>query len=191
MDVLRRAQWCALVIGVLACPVLGAQGQQSERDAVVKSFKEYIKGYMQSYETDERQRTEKLGGGWAKLEFRPEPDYKIDVTATNSLLSPYAGVCEFTMVRRWTDFHATKEEADKDGNLIHSSSMKHRHTYAFQDGRWVPTLRQNHESFLNKWFNCDACNVKTGEPLDDPEGCWEPDTKHPVKTCEEQSAGGG
>jgi hypothetical protein len=89
------------------------------------------------------------------------------------------------MISRWTSVHKTEEEARKDNNFVYVSTTKHRHTYGFQEGHWVPTLRQFYEPALNEWFNCDECSTRTGEPFNDSKGCWEPDTKHPVKGCNE------
>jgi type II secretory pathway pseudopilin PulG len=174
------------IVGLLACPGVPAQDQKSEREAVVKSFKQYIKDYMDSYKTDKRERVQEFGAGWAKEYFAPDSNYGIDVKATDSLISPYSGVCEFTIMRRWTAYHVTKEDAEKDNNFINAQSVKHKHTYAFQEGRWVPSGRQYHSDFPYKWYDCDLCQ-KTGEPLVfDVMGCWEPDAKHPVIECKGQ-----
>jgi hypothetical protein len=185
MKCLRKFAWIAFV-GLLACPGMFPQDQKSERDAVVKSFKQYIKDYMDSYKTDRRERVNQLGGGWAKEYFAPDSNYGIDVKATDSLISPYSGVCEFTMTRRWTAYHSTKEDAEQDNNFINVESVKHKHTYAFQEGHWVPSARRNYFDFFHKWYDCDVC-TKAGEPVKfDVMGCWEPDAKRPVIDCKGQ-----
>jgi len=109
---LCRLAWIA-IIGLLLCPVVFSADEKAEREAVVSSFKQYIRDYMDSYKTDKRERVNRLGGGWAKEYFAPDSHYGIDVKATDSLISPYSGVCEFTMTRRWTAYHATKEDAEQ------------------------------------------------------------------------------
>jgi len=172
----------SLAAGVLACAATRAQDQKPERDAVVKSFKQYIKDYVDSYKTHKRVRFLAKENGGVKADFEPDQNYSIDVKTTDSLISPYIGVCEFTMMIRTTAVHTTIEEAEKDNNFIHVETLKHRHTYAFQEGHWVPTLRQNYWDYYHEWHSCDECNA--GEPKNDIHGCWELDAKHPVTECE-------
>lgn len=188
MNRLHKPALITIVAGALLGSLLHAQDQKAERDAVVKSFKQYIESYIQSYKTDNHERVHKAVAGWVRGYYLPDRNYNIDIRSTDSLISPYTGICEFTLVSHWTDFHKTKEEAERDDNFIRVESDKHRHTYAFQDGHWVPTLRQYYWPFEHEWLNCDECIVKTGEPLNDPEGCWEPNAKHPVTACAEQAS---
>ena len=92
-------------------------------------------------------------------------------------------MCEFTLIRHSTALHATKEEAEKDDDFVRVDLAKHKHTYAYQDARWVPTSRQNYNELLSAWFDCDDPDSKTGEPLNqnDSYGCWEEGAKHPLK----------
>jgi hypothetical protein len=124
-------------------------------------------------------------GGWAKWSFEPVGPPNIDVRKSDSLISPYTGVCEFTLAKYYTALHKSAEEARADDKFVGEEESKHRHTYAFQDGHWVPTLRQYYYSVLDKWYDCDECNVRTGEPFGDIDGCWEPEAKHHLKPCSE------
>ena len=122
---------------------------------VVKSFKQYVYDYLASYKTNRRELVDKLGGGWAKMYFIPSGGLGVDVRKTDSLVSPYVGVLEFTMTRPFTAFHKTKAEAEVDNNFIQSTTTKHRHTYAFQDGAWSPTSYQCNLVGLDKWLDCE------------------------------------
>jgi hypothetical protein len=186
---LRKLGWIA-IMGLLMCPSVFAQDQKSERDAVVKSFKQYIKDYIDSYKTDKRQKifyrepNPQLGlkGGWGKVFFEPQSGYGIDVKVTDSLVSPYSGVCEFTMTVHSIALQDTKEQAEKETNF-NVTTVKHKHTYAYQEGHWTPVGRQYHSDYPDKWYDCDSCNVYTHEHLEELYGCWEPDAKHPVTEC--------
>ena len=54
----------------------------------------------------------KLRGGCVKELHRIEKNYSSEVQKTNSLVSPYIGICEFIIIRSFTDFHKTKEAAE-------------------------------------------------------------------------------
>ncbi len=145
----------------------------SEADPV-KSFKTYITKHFESYKVDNRERLAKLGGGWAMQYYEPSEEYNIDVQTTNSLISPFIGICEFTLTRNYTGFHSSKEEAKKDGKFRKSDRRNHIHKYAFQEGKWVVTSRRS-----QKYDNSYDCNeaIKGGEQKGDTNhyGCWEKD----------------
>jgi hypothetical protein len=132
---------------ILLMPSIFIGDEKADQDGV-KAFKQYVSGYMTSYETDKREQVVKLGGGWVKMRFEPVGVPNIDVRKTDSLISPYIGVCEFTLARHYTAFHPSREAAQADDQLVNGGETKHKHTYAFQDGHWVPTLRQNYDAFL-------------------------------------------
>lgn len=173
----------ALAVSLLIGSFVFAQNQVAEQKAAVKSFKQYIENFMQSYEEGKHERVRRgYPNMWYKEDFSLKGNYSIDVRSTNSLIFPIKGFCEFTLVRHSTAWHLSKENAESDNNFVLTQPpVKHRHTYAFQDGHWVPILRQ-HYSFENEWMNCDDC--KDGEPVYyDEYGCWEPNAQHPVAAC--------
>lgn len=157
--------------------------EQTDQD-VVAAFKKYIADYMASYGSDKRELVAHLGGGWVNEQFQPAGEPSIDVRRTDSLISPFAGTCEFTLVRSRTDFHSSESDAKSDGSFDHTDSTKHRHSYAYQDGHWVPVSREHFFPSLNKWYDCDECNTTSGAPLGDIDGCWEPGAMHHLKPCE-------
>ncbi len=165
---LRSYKLNLLALVVLSAAVPGAHAAAAQSDAdVVKSFKNYVAGYMVSYKTDRREYVGNLGGGWAKIYFEPSGDSSIDVRKTDSLVSPYMGVLEFTLIKHFTAFHKTRAEAEADNSFTQSTEARHRHTYASQDGTWVPKSRQNYVAILNEWSDCE-------QPSD---GCLEEDAK--------------
>jgi hypothetical protein len=124
---------------------------------VVASFKKYVTDYITSYKIDgHAQVVPVVGGKWRKQDFEPGT-YSVDVKRTNSLVSPYVGMLNFSMTMRYTADHRTRAEAEKDGNFIGSGVFLHRHVYALQDGAWVPTSRQETTSPDHAnlgWWDC-------------------------------------
>lgn len=166
---LRKLAWIAIV-GLLVCPVVLAADEKAEREAVVSSFKQYVKDYVDSYKTDRREQVHdiqgRLGntGTWVIGSFGPVRDgYSIDIRKTDSLISPYVGVLEFELVGHETRVHASKEEALADNDFGPETEgfvIEHRHTYAFQDGKWVPKSRQRYDGIDKEWEDCvphDGC----------------------------------
>lgn len=180
----RQVSLVLLILLILLAPSSLAGDEKAEEEAV-KAFKQYVADFMGSYETGKHELAVKLDGGWVKWHFEPVGTPSIDVRKTDSLISPYAGVCEFTLAKYFTALHKSAEEAQADDKFVGSSESKHRHTYAFQEGHWVPISRQHYDSHFKSWFDCDECNVHTGAPFDDIDGCWEPDAKHHLKPCNE------
>ena len=140
-----------------------------DKNAVVNSYKQYISNFMESYKTDNRENIFFVDGlGWRKKIFEPKTDFEIDVRATDSLISPYIGTCDFTLITHLTAFHKTKAEAEQDRVFVTENTMKHRHTYALQDDIWVPKSRQHYYAALNDWFDCnkdgeeDGCDEREG-----------------------------
>lgn len=158
---MRRAKLAATIMVLATSASVHITLAQSSSD-VVASFKKYVADYMNSYKTDRREMVRLLGGGWAKEYFEPLPDAGIDVRKTDSLVSPYMGVVEFTLITRYTTFHKTRTEAEADNNFVQTRQTKHRHTYAYQDGSWVPKTRQNCLPMLDEWYECNEYD-----------GCWE------------------
>jgi hypothetical protein len=87
--------------------------------------------------------------------FQPvQSSVSIDVERTTSLVSPYIGTLEFQMVEHYTAFHETREDAEADSAFVNSQVKTHKHSYAYQDGKWVPKTRKYVVNGLGM-FDCD------------------------------------
>lgn len=141
---------------------------------VVSSFQKYITDFMASYKTNNREMVSELGGGWAKEVYRPLGEPSIDIKKTDSLISPYVGICQFTLRADRTAFHKTKEEAAKDSKFVDSIDRDHRHRYAYKSEKWVSTAREYHTQVderidLGEWYDCNEVVDSCGNLY----GCWE------------------
>ena len=140
---------------------------------------------MQSYKTDKRDYVFGLkNGSWRKVFFEPAGSPRIDVRRTNSLISPYTATCEFELFEYYTAPHYSEKDARADNVPLETKKVQHRHTYAFQSGRWVVKTRQHFYAFLGSWDTCDDCWAKSMKPTTDQNGCWEPDTSYNLNSCE-------
>jgi hypothetical protein len=146
----------------------------SDQKTVVASFKEFITKHIASYKTNRRERVLKFGGGWAKRFIEAEADYNIDIQTTTSLVSPYVGVCEFSLKEHLSMFHPNKNDALQDDKPATSTSTKHKHTYAYQDGKWVIKTRLHYSDVSDKWLDCNEV-IPEGENKGQSNifGCWE------------------
>ncbi len=134
---LARRWWLVVLAGSLCFA-------QSDDKQVVDSFKGYMQHHFDSYKTNRRERVTLLGGGWVKEYYEPDASSAtFDVQRTSSLVSPYLGKLNFRLRAHYTAFHKTREEAAGDSNFTQVSSTLHMHTYAYQDGKWVPQARKH------------------------------------------------
>ncbi len=173
---IKRRFIMILVAAAIAVSLNGQDSPSSSSD-VVSSFRQYIRDYMASFKTDGRERVFFVEGqGWRKMTYAPKGDPSIDVRKTDSLISPYLGTCEFTLVGSATAFHPTEAQARTDTTMNEVTANDHRHSYAFQDGHWV--VKKREAKMFNDWYSCDQCNTNTGKYLGDIHGCWEQDTKN-------------
>jgi hypothetical protein len=138
------------VMLLLVIPVVA----QSDAE-VVASFKKHLADYAVSFKTDRRESVRETSGGWRKNYYEVGDNYSIDLQRTASLVSPYVGTVEFHFVMHSTAFHKTREEAEADNKFISSESFRHRHSYAYQDSAWVLNLREEYNSLIDEWWNCD------------------------------------
>ena len=145
---------------------------EKSSDDPVLEFEKYLRDHFESYKINSRERVTKLGGGWVKEQYSLEGEYSYDVQTTNSLISPYKGICEFTLKRSYTDFHKSKESALLDNKFINSDEKKHRHNYLFQKGKWIVSERKN--KGYSKWYDCNEI-IQSGENKNTTNihGCWE------------------
>ena len=141
-----------VVLSAGALPV----NAQSDTDAV-NAFKKYIAVYEDSYRTDHREQVVHSFGGWSRRYFELTTHMTIDVQKSNSLISPYLGVAIFNLTLYQTAYYPTKDAAEGDHNFIQKILFTHRHTYAYQEGVWVPTERKYSNAGTDgNWYTCDG-----------------------------------
>ena len=147
------------------------ENKQSEEEQLTEKFKELVTEHLESYKTDNRQSLGLLGGGWVKKEYNVIAS-SYDIQKTNSVVSPYVGICKFTLQRSYSDFFDTKEAALQADNLTQQDSREHIHKYSYQDNRWIITERNNVGSY--GLTDCDEV-ISEGEAkgTDNIYGCWE------------------
>jgi hypothetical protein len=165
--------YSSLIVGVLVIAG-GALAHSPQDDPIVNSFQKCISDFMASYQTNRHEHVTKLGGGWVKEIYRPIGEPSLDIKRTDSIMSPYLGICEFTLRREITAFHNTKEEAAQDNKFVQSDNATHRHRYAYQSGKWVPKTREYWSKGGEHWYDCNeviALGANAGER--DAFGCWE------------------
>ena len=139
---------------------------------VVDEFKQLAKEHIESFKADNEKITfmprETFGRSnytaearWIKDKYIIHNDYQFDVQKTNSLISPYTGVLIFKLDRYVVLSYISKDDVEKNDyepfNL--NNQTEHKHTYAFQDGKWVVKERQQHDplstlSGMHEWRNC-------------------------------------
>lgn len=191
---MKRQCVLAMMLVLLVLP-LGISKQQVALD-VVSSFKELTARHIASYENDQRVQVGQYGGydenmkpvplRWRRAWFRIESKYSVDVQSTNSLISPYVGIFEFKLHGYLSKMRDTKEEAEKELTAETESLIKHKHIFAYQDKKWVPTDRKHFTEeplspveSMNKWWDCDEI---TSGGKTNIFGCKEDLTAKPVPT---------
>src|SRR6266568_6951357 len=133
-----------------------ALGQTASSDTqALESFKRYIHQHLASYERNRRERVTKLGGGWVKEYYEPDTNSaSIDVERTSSLVSPYTATLDFRLIRHYTTFHKSRAEATTDSSFLKSDAVTHKHTYAYQDEKWMPKIRK-YVGYEGELYDCD------------------------------------
>jgi len=133
-----------VLFALAAAPMGFTQTGASERDAVVNSFKEFARDYMQKWNaknTPIQMLSVERGNSktkflWTRIYDDPVENYDIDVKATDSLVSPYIGILKFTSVGHGNGPHTSREAAEKDQKFQVVSSAE-RLEFNYQDGKWV------------------------------------------------------
>ena len=170
----------AALILVSVTTVALAQSQTPKQ--IVSSFKDLAAHHIASYDRNQHARVRLLkskGNRWVRQWYTAEPNYSVDVQTTTSLVSPYIGIFQFTLRCHWSADWATREEAERDTTSKEECFPNvHRHTFAFQDGKWVPTERKSHVwgTVHNGWtdpsYNRD-CDEPSEDGTTDVFGCVE------------------
>jgi hypothetical protein len=142
-----------------------AASAQCDDKQVVESFKENVNRYLEGYKANPRERVLHVSGGWVKEYYSSSIETaEIDVQKTSSLVSPYMGVLKVELVRHLTEFHKDRDGAINDNKFVKALPETHKHTYAYQDGKWIPKTRQHYVSILDKWFDCEGTGGCFEEP---------------------------
>ena len=142
--------------GVLPVLVILLLSPTLADEAVVSSFKAHMSDYVSSFEPDGKVHVSQLiSKEWSRLHSNIDKStIKYDVKTTDSLVSPYQGILEFSIRQTRTKPYKTKEEAEGDWDLTIDMGADniHRHTYLFSDGEWAISERKKY--MLGRWFPC-------------------------------------
>lgn len=140
---------------------------------VVSSFKQYasdqLAKILETYEgvhykvayIEPDRYSSKPKGYWFKLTGMVDPNYKIDVQKTNSLVSPYVATLEVNYKTLFYYDRPTKETAEAVTDIKRVSIEVYKFTVAYQDEKWVVTEAKSYSSVLGKWFNRDTKDIYT------------------------------
>ncbi|HSP83784.1 MAG TPA: hypothetical protein VLN72_08620 [Gillisia sp.] len=139
----------------------------------VLEFRNKLEYLFKSYDNNPGVEVKKLSGGWVKEYYRIEGNYSYDVQKTKSLVSLYKGICEFIIIRSFTDHHKSKEAAESDNDFSNSCEISHRHIYLYQNGKWVVSERKNKSNYTS-WYDCnEAITLGENENSTNIQGCWD------------------
>jgi len=139
---MRRRLLLAVVMPLL---IQHLWAQSSDERKVIESFSVYVQHHIDSYKTNRRERVLLFPAGWVHQYYELDPSgSKTDIQRTNSLLTPYVGTLEFRLIRHYTVFYRSREQAAADVHFVQTDVNVHRHTYAYQNEQWIPKERQFH-----------------------------------------------
>lgn len=174
MNMVRRTTIAGIIAIVLGGIWGGGCSSGNDSQQVVRQFEKYMKGHLKSYRKDNREKVSFYGRGWAKEVFESVPEYTFDIQRTTSLVSPFIGVCEFSLVEKRTAFHTSREEAAEDNAFVELETVRHRHTYSFQGKKWVVVSRQHYSNLFAEWFDCNETITEgANKGLTNLTGCHE------------------
>ncbi|TCL32201.1 hypothetical protein EV210_12321 [Anaerospora hongkongensis] len=172
----------SILLALFICFNINLAFASTEQD-ILAEFKQLAKAHMESYKTDSREKItfapkETIPGTkfitearWIKDKYIVHEDYKIDVQKTNSLVSPYIGVLVFKLDRYVVTSYISKEDAEKKEYppIDLRWQTEHKHTYAFQDGKWITTERKSRYPLMydvpsmQEWKSCESDNTSCFE----------------------------
>ena len=102
------------------------------------TFRQFSHDFVERYKADKHEQVLKLSNGWVKMSFEPiETSLWENVLQRRSPAIPFVGTAQFAVIRHFTISHPTKEDAEKDSDLINGDSWTHRYTFTYQNGVWV------------------------------------------------------
>lgn len=114
----------------------------------VQTFVKLIEKYLNSFHEDNKCKTvmskcDASGvAGWRKQDVRPGSDYSIEILKSEARKAALIGVFRFKLEIYQTAVCQTKEEAQGLTDFMITSEI-HRHTYAFERGKWVLKEREH------------------------------------------------
>lgn len=138
---------------------------------IVGSFKEFasenISKALETYDgihykvayIEPSKYSSKPNGYWFKLTGVLDPNYKIDVQKTNSLISPYIATLEVNYKTLCYYGRSTKEAAESVSNIERTSTDIYKFTVAYQDDKWVVTDAKKYSRLLGEWFNTNTKDI--------------------------------
>ena len=140
-------------------------------EEVVSSFKALVNAHINSYESDDR-----LGiyqwpnKEWGRGRYAVNKEsVRYDVKTTDSLVSPYKGILEFTVVKSTSKKSGkTKEDVEGDWPIDNTFEVEHRHSYLYSEGEWRVSERKcKWFDWQKRWVACsvaEGCHEKTLTP---------------------------
>lgn len=136
-----------LVILILGTKPITVRAQ-SDFDAALRNFRQFSDDLMGKYKAENREQVLKFGNEWVKVSFEPvKQSVSYNILLAKSSTVPYVGVLQFAMIRHFTAFHQTKEEAEKDNDFSSDAdSWTHRYTFTYQNGAWVTEAQKCEQS---------------------------------------------
>jgi hypothetical protein len=150
-----------LTLGQVSCH---SAPQKTEAEQIVDAFKAKVDADLQGHasRTDvwEIPGDSYVQGGWRMAQVEVPSAYSLNVVRTDSLVSPYLGTAELIVTDRTTYPKSSKEEALGATQFKSSTDIKHRLTYAYQNGAWAIKTEQCFEydgdAEQHIWVDCSA-----------------------------------
>jgi hypothetical protein len=135
--------------------------KKSEAEQIVDSFKAKLDTDIQSH----KNRTDVWAvsgsasqAGWYKAQIELPTTYTVNVVKTESLVSPYLGTAELVVTSHNTYLQDSKEAALAATQFKDTTEIKHRLTYAYQNGTWVIKSEQcfqyDGDAEAHVWVDC-------------------------------------
>ncbi|NLD47142.1 MAG: hypothetical protein GX660_08070 [Clostridiaceae bacterium] len=128
---------------------------------IIDSFITYLNMFFESYKTNNREWVNDVSDAYQsptflKISYNSPLNYKYDIKKTDSLVNPYIGICEFSLIVNRTKEHITRKSALSDNNFISSETEKnlHKHTYSYQNGEWMLLNAEYYSYTMGKWYKC-------------------------------------
>jgi hypothetical protein len=168
-----------MVRSVLVCALLGASvshAQSGDETKVLESFKRLVQQRREVYQKG-RVYINPVEGSFVRLSFRLDPmSIKFDLQKTSSLVSPYVGEIEFILITDFSPRHNTADDASADKSVQIADTVRHKHTFAYQEGQGAPTVRKHQSigwSTPEPWYDCDEIIKRKKSGRKDFQGCLE------------------
>lgn len=151
MVILKKVLAMFVLLMFYCLPVFAADDA-----TVVDSFKQYTSDKMEkviaTYTGDTyRIRSMQSNAYWFKVRREIDPNYKIDVQKTNSLISPYKATLEVTFKSTFYRIKSSKDAAEVSNDIDFNSKEIYYLTLAYQKEKWVVTEAKSYDFRLREW----------------------------------------